>query len=416
MKIITHRLSLPTLTLLALSIFLSPPIQSQNLGSPHKIKDYTNLFHEEILTVTTERDGYTEGTLRAAIIGANGLRSQTPYTTVKINMTPHVRRIQITKGALPSLEGSLITLNCLNGSGKVLIEKINEEPLADAKASKESEESANPGHVLRIISNNNTIRSCHFTGGLGAGLAIFGNHNIIEHNTLGYLKDHSAKHLGAALLRGTPQGNQGPGLFIGEGSHDNLVQHNEILGNNASGIKLGPGVGAGNEIRYNYFSKNQGSPIQSSPSPWQIQSPSIERITLIKDQTNEATWKITGTRPAQSRVQLYTSNPTEAEINTLIAEYDGRGAKRATQFEIEVAQNALPENTPALSALAFKKNFNTSEFSRPAPIPGANANTQSKTNTPSIFSNPTPPKTTAPKRLPPAEPTVIDLFKDGRGP
>ncbi|MDX1387201.1 MAG: hypothetical protein R3257_06390, partial [bacterium] len=82
---------------------------------------YSALFTEEVLEVTRERDGLLEGTLRTVLIQASGIRSQNSFTLVRIVFSPQVRRVRITKGPLPKIDGSLTTLDCTHPQGRVIL-------------------------------------------------------------------------------------------------------------------------------------------------------------------------------------------------------------------------------------------------------------------------------------------------------
>lgn len=394
---------------------------AQAVPGASKTQTYSSLFAEEILQVTTERDGYREGTLRAAIIAANGIRANDAFSTVKIVFAPQVHRIQLNHGPLPAIEGSLTTLECFNSQGKALIElpatpqerEETEEVESDSDPYSENfnEEDSEPQHVLSIRSNNNTIRGCHFTGAPQAGLAIYGNDNTVEHSIFGYLKEQNSEELGSALLRGTPQGNQGPGLLLGVGAHDNQIHHNDFIGNNGAGILVSSQAGGGNHLFYNYFRKNKGEPIETQPGTWQTQTPSLERITPSGEQ-----YQLSGTCAPGSQIQIYEMDPENAEVGQLVAETKAFEQARSTQFQLSFPQNAV--TSPALVALAHSPNHNSSALSQAFYLSGNTATSPNSTPSENIFSQPSPnTQNTLPrdKTKEKAKETVINLFP-GKGP
>ncbi|MFO1464641.1 MAG: right-handed parallel beta-helix repeat-containing protein [bacterium] len=335
-----------------LGLSLSPSLaraQSQNY--------FTQFFNEKVLTVSREGDGIFPGTLRAALIQASGIRSQNPFTLVRIAFDPSVKRVRITKGALPEVSGSLTTIDCQTPQGRVLIEGVQE----NTEGIDPNEEIAG----LKLTSNGNAVRNCHITGFRGPGLLIRGNRNTVEYNTIGYHKAVPETAVEASALFEEPKTNQGSGVFLGDGSSENLVQNNEIVGNAFNGVELSGGVGTGNKIVYNMFAKNSGRPIKAAPSANASRQPQITKIVQQGD-----LYLISGIAEARASLQIYTLGKEDGEIGMIVVP-DTQLPQET--FTVATKSKGFVPNQTKIVALLQGVGRNSSEFSNPITIPGPNA-------------------------------------------
>lgn len=314
---------------------------------------YGALFTEEVLTVDRERDGILPGTLRSALIQANGIRAQNSFALVKIVFDPKVSRVRITKGPLPELDSSLTTLDCSRPQGRVLLEYVPPE----------DNSGEDPGYepsVLTLSSNGNMVRGCRITGAVGPGIYISGNRNVLEYNTIGFHKDIPETVVPPSALYPEPKTNGRSGISLGKGANENLIQHNDIVGNPYHGVILEDGVGTGNKIIYNFFAKNSGIPIKASATSPSAQVPSIQSITQTGD-----TFHIQGTADPRADIQIYMLGQNLDQIEMLVAEGQGHPKNNSATFSIETKSKGFVLGETKLVALAYVPNLNSSEFSRP---------------------------------------------------
>ncbi len=315
---------------------------------------FTEFFSEKVLTVTREGDGILPGTLRTALIQASGFRGQNSFVLVRIVFDPTVKRVRVTKGPLPEIDGSLTTLDCQNSVGRGLIEGAIEDT-----------EGLDPGEEiagLKITSNGNTVRNCHLTGFQGSGILIRGNRNVVEYNTLGYHKDVPETAVPPSPLFDEPKTNKGAGVALGAGASDNQVQNNEIIANTFNGVELTQAVGKGNKVTYNLFSKNSGKPIKVVPNGQAGRTPQITKITKDGER-----YIISGLADPKSEVQLYVLGKEDSEIGMNLV----NGVPTTQEgFSIETTNKRFVANQTRLVALSYNSEGNSSEFSTPIVIPG----------------------------------------------
>lgn len=315
---------------------------------------YSSLFTEEVLEVTRERDGLLPGTLRTVLIQASGIRSQNSFTLVRIVFAPQVRRVRITKGPLPEIDGSLTTLDCSNPQGRVTLEYVDAED--DAGYDPSAEEAS----VLTLTSNGNLIRNCHITGAPGPGIRIYGNRNVIEHSAIGYHADVPETNVPASALYDPPKSNGRAGIYLGKGANENVIQHNDIVGNTYHGVLLDNGVGTANKINYNYFSRNSGQPIKAQPGTRTTLTPTIQKISQIGD-----SFVIEGIASPRATVQIYMVGENKGEVGMLVSEANEHPSNTSAKFEIETKSKGFTLGKTQLTALAHGVNMNSSEFSEP---------------------------------------------------
>jgi len=323
------------------------------LGSAY----FSQIFSEKVLTVSREADGIIPGSLRTVLIQASGIRSQNSFALVRIVFDAGIKRIRVTKGPLPELDGSLTTLDCQTSAGRVLIEGAIE----DTEGQDPTQEMAG----LKITSNGNTVRNCHITGFKGPGILVQGNRNLIEYNTLGYHKDSPEASVDTSPLFGEPKTNQGAGLLINGGSNENTVQNNEFIANTVNGIQISPAAGTANKIAFNLFSKNSGKPIKVLDSPHASVRP---QITKVSKQGED--FVIEGNAEPGAEIQVYLAGKDENEVGMNVIP----GVKSSGEhFTLLTKSKGFIPNQTRLVALAQGSNRNTSEFSSPIliPIPGA---------------------------------------------
>ncbi len=329
-----------------------------NMGfglSAHRLEaeSYSALFTEEILTVTKERDGLLPGTLRTALIQASGIRAQNSFTIVKIVFSPQVRRLQITKGPLPDWEGSLLTIDCSIPDGRGIIEYVAREDDAGEDPSQEPS-------VLTLRSNGNLIRNCHLTGATGAGIKIFGNHNIIEHSALGFHQEVPETAAPPSALYQVPKTNGKAGVYLGPGANENQIQHNDIVANTYHGVFLDRGVGTANRIEFNYFVKNSGESIKAVQGTPVTPSPTLQNIRQEGDR-----FIISGTASPRSEIQIYMTGKTKDEVGMLVVQAKGPSPMERGHFEIETKSKGFVLGETQLVAQSHGFNLNSSEFSSP---------------------------------------------------
>ncbi|HCU24102.1 MAG TPA: hypothetical protein DF383_03715 [Deltaproteobacteria bacterium] len=314
---------------------------------------FSQLFTEQVLTVTRESDGIIPGSLRTTLIQASGIRAQNPFTLVKIVFDPNVKRIRLSKGPLPEISGSLISIDCQNPQGRVLIEGVSQ----NAEGVDPTLEVAG----FKLTSNGNSIRNCHLTGFRGPGILIRGNRNVVEYNTLGYHKEVAESAVESSALLEEPKTNQGPGILIADGSSENLIQSNDIVANTSGGVEIAAGAGKGNKVLYNLFAKNSGKPIKVTPGPHSTRPPQITRIQLQDD-----SYSISGTSEAGVDLQIYLLGKEENEIGMIVVP----SAKvTGENFTVVTKSKGFIPNQSKIVALAHGRNRNTSEFSAPGLIP-----------------------------------------------
>ena len=333
--------------LVLLSLLAALPSRAEDKGA------YGSLFSEEVLTVTRERDGILPGTLRSAIIQANGIRQQNSFALVKIVFDPNVERVQITKGPLPEIDGSLTTLDCSRAQNRVLLEYVIPEDNA-------GEDPGSEPAVLTLSSNGNVVRNCHITGAVGPGILIRGNRNIIEQNTIGYNAEVPESTLPPSGVFGEPKTNGRSGIILGKGANENILQNNDIIGNTHYGVLLEEGVGTGNKIFNNFFAKNSGQAIKSQTGSQSAVTPIIKKITQVGD-----TFYIEGTSSPRAEIQIYMLGDKKDEIQFLIAEGKDQPKNNSATFTVATKSKGFVLGKTQLVALAHGNNLNTSEFSDP---------------------------------------------------
>ena len=319
--------------------------------------DFSQLFTEKVLTVSRGGDGLLPGTLRTALIQASGIRGQNAFTLVKIVFDPGIDRIRVTKGPLPEISGSLTTLDCQTGQGRVAIEGVEE-----------NEAGVDPtieGAGLKVTSSGNTIRNCHITGFGGPGILVKGNRNVIEFNTLGYHKDSSETSVPSSALFGEPKTNQGAGVLIGDGASENIIQSNDIIANTFNGVELGQGAGPNNKIVYNYFSKNSGQAIKVGPNRFSTKRPQITKVVQDGD-----LFMISGVAEANVELQIYTVGKETGEVGMIVVP---RVQIPRDNFIISTKSKGFIPNQTKIVALAHGIGRNSSEFSSAIVIPAPNA-------------------------------------------
>lgn len=346
----------PARTLKSLIFFLGCLLLPARAGA-EAANYFSQIFNEKVLTVSREGDGLLPGTLRTALIQAGGIRSQNAFTLVRIVFEPTVKRVRITKGPLPEVSGSLTTIDCQNAQGRGMIEGVDEntegiDPTVEVAG-------------LKLTSNGNAVRNCHVTGFRGPGILIRGNRNTVEYNTIGYHKAVAESAVEASAIFGEPKTNQGAGVFIGDGSSENVVQNNEIVANAFNGVELSGGVGAANKVTFNFFAKNSGRPIKLAPNGHATRQPQITKIVQQGD-----LFLISGVAEAKADLQIYTGGKEDGEVGMIVVP----GTQiPADTFTVATKSKGFVPNQTKIVALAQAPNRNTSEFSSPIVIPGPNA-------------------------------------------
>ncbi len=338
--------------------------------TPPQKNPYADFFTEETLVVNRERDGIFQGTLRTALIQASGIRAQNPFAVVKIVFDPSLRRVRISKGPLPEIDGSLTTLDCQTSQGRGLIEWV---PPEDNSALDPGEEKSG----LKIVGHGNTVRNCHVTGFPGAGILLRGNHNRIEHNTLGYHDEIPEISPQLSHLDSPPKSNGGAGVRLESDANDNLIEYNEVLGNPQGGVLFAPRSGANNQVSYNRFARNGGSPIKVNPGSHNTQNPTLSKIEPSGDH-----FVIEGTASPQANLQIYMLGSQSNDIKLLVVEEQDRKNNKGEHFSIVTKSKGFVLGQTQLVVLARDEKRNTSEFSAPLKITASNG-TNDSSGTPS---------------------------------
>lgn len=315
---------------------------------------YALFFSEKVLTVSREGDGLVPGTLRTALAQASGIRAQNSFTLVKIVFEPAVRRVRVTKGPLPEIDGSLTTLDCQTPLGRGIIEGAIEDT-----------EGLDPGEELaglKITSTGNAVRNCHVTGFPGAGILLRGTRNVIEYNTIGYHKDVPETAIPASTAYEEPKTNRGAGVAIGPGANANTVQNNEIVANTFNGVEISQQAGGGNKVIYNFFAKNSGKAIKTPSSGPATRAPQITKITHQGD-----LYIFQVTAEPKSELQLYVAGAKDDEIVLNVANgvYSGSEA-----YTLSTKSKGFVPGQTRIFALSQSQDGNTSEFSAAQAIPG----------------------------------------------
>lgn len=342
---------------LKLLIFFLGLTLSPALAQAQSSDYFSQIFNEKILTVTREGDGLLPGTLRTTLIQASGLRSQNAFTVVRIVFDPSVKRIRVTKGPLPEVSGSLTTIDCQTPQGRGLIEGVQE----NTEGVDPTEEIAG----LKLTSNGNAVRNCHITGFRGPGILVRGNRNTIEYDTIGYHKASSETAIESSALFDEPKTNQGAGVFIGDGSSENVIQNNDIVANTFNGVELSAGAGTGNKVLFNFFAKNSGRPVKVASNSYTTRQPQITKIVQQGD-----LYMISGVADANSNLQIYLGGKEDGEVGMIVVPETQLPHEN---FTVETKSKGFIPNQTKILAIAISPNHNTSEFSSPIIIPGPNA-------------------------------------------
>jgi hypothetical protein len=332
---------------------LGLPLVATALQASEDSHGYGALFSEEILTVNRERDGILPGTLRSAVVQANSIRAQNSFALVRIVFDPAVERVRITKGPLPEIDGSLTTIDCSRFQSRIVLEYVKPEDNA-------GEDPGEEASVFTLSSNGNVIRNCHITGAVGPGILVRGNRNVIEQNTIGFHAEVAEAAVPPSALLNDPQTNGRSGITLGKGSNENLIQHNNIIGNTYHGVYLEDGVGTGNKILYNFFAKNSGLPIKEQPGNQSALTPTIKKITQQGD-----TFYIEGSSSPGAHVQIYLVGEKRDQIEMLVAEGQDHPKNNSAVFSLATKSKGFVLGHTQVVALAHGENLNTSEFSDP---------------------------------------------------
>src|SRR5262249_39931274 len=142
---------------------------------------------------------------------------------------------------------------------------------------------------------------------------IRGNRNLVEDNTLGYHKAVPESAVDNSGRMEEPRTNQGAGVLIGDGSSENTVQNNEIVANAANGVELSGGVGPGNNIIYNAFTKNSGKAIKVTPNNYATRQPQITKIAQQGD-----LYVISGISETNADLQIYMMGKDDTEVGMIV--------------------------------------------------------------------------------------------------
>ncbi len=363
----------------------SPSPESQT--TPPEKNPYAEFFTEETLVVNRERDGILQGTLRTALIQASGIRAQNPFALVKITFDPSLRRVKVSKGPLPEIDGSLTTLDCQTAQGRALIEWV---PPEDSSSLDPGEEKSG----LKITSHGNTVRNCHITGFPGSGILLKGNRNRIEHNTLGYHSEIPEIALNISNLDAAPKSNGGAGIRLESDANENTIEYNEIFANGQAGVLFAPRSGAQNRVSYNRFARNEGSPIKVNPGNHNTPNPTLSKIESSGDH-----FVIEGTASPQANLQVYMLGPQTNDIKLLVVEDRDRKNNKGEHFSIVTKSKGFVAGQTQLVVLARDEKRNTSEFSAPLKITANNSAGDTTVIPPSGSNGPTKEKELKEKEL-----------------
>lgn len=318
-----------------------------------KTPSYDDLFKEEILLVDSEKDDFTPGTLRSALIRASGLRTQNPFSLPVIRFEENVSRI-VLDNPLPSIDESLITLDCSRKDSKKVV--------IDAS------QISNIQHSFTINGNSNKISFCHLIGFSEAGLKISGNHNEITNNIIGYLAGSFTEEKFSFIEAKT---NSGVGIVLDGFASDNIIQKNEIIGNLNGGILLTQNAGTNNFISENMFGENRGAVI-SNLNSFKNATPQINNVT----QSGEY-FIVQGRVSPNSKTELYIVGKNDAHISQRIV--DDIKSSNGT-FIYRTKSKGFILGKTKIVALSHGNQKNSSEFSKPFLIPQAQVKVVEKPN------------------------------------
>ncbi len=337
-----------------------------------------SFFNEESLMVTKESDGLMSGTLRAVLLQASGIRSKNPFTKVRINFDPSLKKV-ILKKNLAAIQEGLIHLDC----GKGIID--------GSQIENSSLESGEQATGLHIKSSENLIKNCQFSGFKGYALFIEGNRNQILNNTFGGISSKiSSSPISNLLPTEIPQPNN-VALFISNNASENLIEGNEFIGNQ-EGISFAANVGNANRLKANTF-EGQNKAVSGNENLYKT-----PKIVLKDIRKENEVYLLTAQIPEKSDIEIYLADSNGKEGKTLLVP--------ATAFEAGEASFTLsnPDLQAGLSkivALSTRVGKNTSEFSEALLIP---AEIPMPIEAPVAMASPAPAPSPAPALPPPAMP------------
>ena len=307
---------------------------------------YSQFFTENTLTVTKEGDGFLPGTLRTILLQAAGIRHNNPFSLVKINFDPTVKRIRINKGNLPPLEEGLVAIDCV---GQVTFDGS----LLDARYLEEGESPA--GLILK--SSGNTLKGCRFEGFAGHAIVVAGNRNQIRENRIGNPPVPKPAGLPAGAADDVLT-NAGSGIFIADGASENLIENNEILGNKQDGVTFSTQAGPGNRIDANVFDENGRKGIHGGDNAYRATKPVLKPVVREGD-----SYILSGTTSegGELEIALASASGKEGKMVIVPSFMTGRG-----DFSVSVKNKGFIPGSSKIVALLNAPGRNVSEFSEPA--------------------------------------------------
>lgn len=323
----------------------------------------SQIFSEQILTVTKEGDGLIAGTLRTVLMQALGIRQNNPFTLVTINFDPSIKKIRISKGNLPPIDKGLITIDC---GGKIILDGSQINP-----AELEPNEKIT-GITFR--SSGNILKGCRFVGFKGAAVVLSGNRNQIRGNSFGDSAKSATQTIGNS---NDDSSNNGTAILILDESSENLIEANEFIHNRQESIVFNSQNGSGNRITANSFINNGQKGIQSNQNS--NQTPKLTLRSIVKEGDG---YLVSGTLNEPGEIELlmaYSANK-ENKITTIVPLIPfGKG-----DFSLSIKNKGFTPGTTKIFALSTAAGRNTSEFSDPVLIPIDPPKT--------VFPDPTPTK------------------------
>ncbi len=308
----------------------------------------SQIFSEQILTVTKEGDGLVAGTLRTVLMQALGIRQNNPFTIVTINFDPSIKKIRISKGNLPPIDKGLVTIDC---GGKVTFDGSQISP-----AELEPNEKI-AGITFR--SSGNILKGCRLIGFKGAAVVLSGNRNQIRGNSFGDSPKTATQTIGNS---NDDFSNNGTAILILDESSENLIEVNEFIHNRQESIVFNSQNGTGNRIAGNSFINHGQKEIQSNQNS--NQTPKLILRSIVKEGDG---YLVSGTLNEPSEIELFMAYSVNREnkMTTIVPLVPfGKG-----DFSLSIKNKGFTPGSTKIFALSTAAGRNTSEFSDPVLIP-----------------------------------------------
>ncbi|MBF0491788.1 MAG: right-handed parallel beta-helix repeat-containing protein [Deltaproteobacteria bacterium] len=273
------------------------------------------------MKVSSEADTFAEGSLRTVLLKAATLRHQNAFSVIKIEFENQVKKINLQKNPLPSLDFGFVSIDC--GSHVILDASLIQEK----------------GAIFVLDSQANQIKNCELTHFPETGILILGNENNIEGNHFTQSPKSSA-------------------LVLGPQASLNKIKNCQFE-NLDEAIHLSSNSGWGNELSQNQFKQINQREIMNRASRWD--SPKIN-LRQISGNTSEI--ELLGNLNEEAMLELYYSSNEKQWLPL----QQKKVQPNSGEFRISFNVSGIPlQSTFAVIATTLRKN--TSEFSNALPFP-----------------------------------------------